>query len=280
MKKNLISATIFSFLCLFLSLSTLSLASDISVDGFIQALENATYKKISTNEQINFLNSVNFLLQSSKFQSSEYKSLFDQLSNYASSKIQSLSISDTQSLSSTTAISPTSISVSYLDLPAVNLEKIRNTILSWHNQERNLLWLPWYIYQSQLERSANVWSDVLKSEERTVNTHIRKPSDGYYNYNSMSERFRNLDISFWSDWSFSESVGRGYYKCDKTDCTDELLKSLKTTRDFFMSEKDRNWVHYKAISSKVFSQIGIGISVDTSKKRYYFVLHYWTPISN
>jgi hypothetical protein len=78
--------------------------------------------------------------------------------------------------------------------------------------------------------------------------------------------------------AFSESVGRGYYNCKSTDCTESLITAVKTTRDFFMSEKSSNGSHYKAITMSHFTQMGIGISIDVEKKRYYLTIHYGMDI--
>jgi uncharacterized protein YkwD len=41
-----------------------------------------------------------------------------------------------------------------------------------------------------------------------------------------------------------------------------------------MKEKSSNGSHYRAITTKHFTQMGIGVSVDLEKKKYYFVVHY------
>ncbi|MDR0369264.1 MAG: hypothetical protein LBH96_01685 [Candidatus Peribacteria bacterium] len=69
-------------------------------------------------------------------------------------------------------------------------------------------------------------------------------------------------------------MGWGYYKCSSNDCTDTLIKQLKTTWDFFMSEKKSNGSHYRAITTSHFTQMGIGVSIDSSTNRYYMVIHY------
>jgi len=70
-------------------------------------------------------------------------------------------------------------------------------------------------------------------------------------------------------------VGYGYYECKKSDCTDELIKSLKTTRDgLIMKEKNTKGSHYRAATMAHFTDMGIGIEIQPSQKRYYVVLHY------
>jgi hypothetical protein len=41
-----------------------------------------------------------------------------------------------------------------------------------------------------------------------------------------------------------------------------------------MSEKNSYGSHYRAITMNHFTQMGIGVSIDTTRKRYYLVLHY------
>jgi hypothetical protein len=72
---------------------------------------------------------------------------------------------------------------------------------------------------------------------------------------------------------FSESLWRWYYSCKKSDCTDTLIAAIKKTFAFFMSEKWRRYQpHYKAIVSKEFTSLWLGISI--VGKKYYLVSHY------
>lgn len=41
-----------------------------------------------------------------------------------------------------------------------------------------------------------------------------------------------------------------------------------------MSEKKSNGSHYRAITMGHFTQMGIGVSIDSAQKRYYLVVHY------
>lgn len=41
-----------------------------------------------------------------------------------------------------------------------------------------------------------------------------------------------------------------------------------------MSEKKSNGSHYRAITTSHFTQMGIGVSIDSSTNRYYMVIHY------
>ena len=152
-------------------------------------------------------------------------------------------------------------------------------MLGRHNAERIAIGATPYGYHSDLEKAATTRAKVLNAEARTSNTHGRKSGDGYYNYTSIMEWFNNLGIYFpnagGGRTAFSESVGRGYYKCSSNDCTDSLITAIKTTWDnLIMKEKNHNGAHYRSATMPHFTQMGMGISIDTEKNRYYLVLHY------
>lgn len=258
---------------------TFSFTLALSIESFTTAIDQTSTKKGSVANQINFLRTLETLLKSSNFTSSTYKDIFTELSRYTTEKINKLT--QQGAIPSGTTIK-SSDGTSYLNLSNVNSTKIREMLLMWHNQERILCGASPYAYHSDLEKSAQIRADNLRAEERTSNTHTRNSGDGYYNYASITNWFANLNIKFPSAGggkaSFSESVGRGYYNCTSSDCTEQLITALKTTRDFFMSEKSRNGEHYRAITMGHFKQMGIGVSIDTEKKRYYLVIHYGMEI--
>ncbi|MCX6823321.1 MAG: CAP domain-containing protein [candidate division SR1 bacterium] len=159
-------------------------------------------------------------------------------------------------------------------LPAhVNFSKVQSAWLDWQNTERKKLGLATYTGNSILQSSAQDRAEALK-DMGTV-THQRKASDGYYNYRSIKSRFGDHGVGFSDDSGtlFSESLGWGYYVCSKDDCTDSLIKAIKSTFTFFMNEKGKwSQPHYKAIISKDFTSVGLGIA--TIGKQYYLVSHY------
>ena len=162
----------------------------------------------------------------------------------------------------------------------INEEKVRNAILSWHNDERRSLWLNTYTYNMDLEWTATIRANNLAASGKIKNLHARNAWDWYYNYNSMINWFSNLWIKFptSSNWlsSFSESIGYNNYKCSKSDCTDELINAIKKTRTWLiMKEKQSKWSHYKTATMKHFTQMWAWIAIDKSNNRYYIVIHYW-----
>ena len=78
-----------------------------------------------------------------------------------------------------------------------------------------------------------------------------------------------------------ENIGWGTYSCSDTECTDELLKSVKTTYAFFMSEKGRKYSpHYDSIVNPNYRIIGLGIVVDEKRGKYYLTVHYGTALTS
>ncbi|MFA5748411.1 MAG: hypothetical protein WC872_04880, partial [Candidatus Absconditabacterales bacterium] len=144
----------------------------------------------------------------------------------------------------------------------VNVFKVLQSRLSWHNKERNNVGLSGYAYNLNLQKTANIWANEINVNLSGKVTHVRKITDGYYNYKSINEWFKNNGVQLTGVGTlFSESLGRGYYKCNKSDCTDTLIKAIKTSFDFFMSEKGKKSApHYNGIVSKNFKLIGLGIA--------------------
>jgi len=158
----------------------------------------------------------------------------------------------------------------------VDFVKIKNTWIDRHNNERKSLWLNPYTWSLNLDKTAQKWADYLLSQNKT--THKRLAKDWYYNYVSMQNWFNNLWVYFvGSSTNFSESIGWWYQKCKKADCTDSLTKSIKSTFNFFMSEKWK-WYrpHYNGIIMKKFNLIWLGVAVGSWK--YYLVTHYGTKL--
>lgn len=159
-------------------------------------------------------------------------------------------------------------------LPAnVNFGKVESARLERQNQERAKLSLKLFTGNTLLKKSAQARAENLKTIGTT--THKRKIWDGYYNYRSIKNRFSDQGVGFddESGTMFSESLWRWYYSCKKADCTDAFIKSIKSTFNFFMSEKyKRSQPHYQAIVSKNFTALGLGVAVNG--KKYYLVSHY------
>lgn len=268
-----------------------SFALNFELADFTPALDKKIANMKTTKEKVDFLQSFISLLSSKKFTTDKNARLFRDLQNYSQNMLnvfQSELYEENWNTNNTNKNKQSIKTIKTLqsDLPDlsskfsnVDIQKIREEVLSWHNNERSSLGLKSYKYNLNLEWSATLRAENLKNLSITSNTHIREEWDNYFNYNSILNRFSNLWINFPSvKWwaSLSESVGYWYYKCNSSDCTQKLIDAIKKTwTNLIMKEKSYNWSHYKAVTVKYFTQMWIWISVDYSKNRYYFVLHYW-----
>ena len=202
----------------------------------------------------------------------------------SSSKTTSTVSSTTKSTTKTTStISSTKLPHLSDNFSNIDEQKVRNAILSWHNDERYNVWVNPYSYNLNLEWSATVRANKLASSSKIQNLHLRNSEDWTYNYTSILNRFSDLWIKFptsvkWAA-SFSESIWYWYYKCSKSDCTQDLITAVKKTRTWLiMKEKSANGSHYRAAVMKHFTQMWAWIAIDKSNNRYYIVLHYWVNL--
>lgn len=278
------------FLIIILSIFTIffisyNYSNAVSVSDFSPILDKNVAKLKTTEEQIQYLKSFADSLTAPKYTKSKDAKLYNDIREYTLNMLKHFEseLQKKQSSKSNT----TTKQISKSDLPHlsdnslnINEQKVRDAILSWHNEERKNVWVYSYRYNLDLEWSATYRANNLASSHKTSNLHARNSGDWYYNYNSMLNRFSNLWIKFPSSVkgaaSFSETVWRNTYKCSKSDCTQELITAIKKTwTNLIMKEKTSNGSHYRAAVMKHFSQMGIWIDIDKTKNRYYLVIHYW-----
>jgi len=260
----------------------------VGVADFTPTLDKKISKMKNTQEKVEYLQSFTKLLSTPKYTKSKDTRLYKEIREYC---LNMLNIFEHElkgeqpDNSTTTNITQASAKIGNLpklsdDLPNVDVQKIRNAILSWHNEERLNIWMNPYAYNLDLEWSATLRANKLSTSGKTKNLHARNDWDWYYNYNSMTNRFSNIWINFWKapKWaaSFSETIWRNIYKCNKSDCTDELITAIKKTRTWLiMKEKTSNGSHYRAAVMKHFTQIWAWIAIDKTNNKYYLVIHYW-----
>jgi predicted DNA-binding antitoxin AbrB/MazE fold protein/uncharacterized protein YkwD len=161
----------------------------------------------------------------------------------------------------------------------IDMAKVRDTWLGWYNKVRAADGLYVYTYNNQLNRSAIAWSEA--SETKGMMDHKRSPGDVYYDYNKITAWFADLGLVFKNvnRVTHTENIGWGMYKCSKSDCTDDLIKSIRTTFDFYMAEKDQSYKpHYNSVMNAYFKEIGLGIAIDPVSGKYYLTTHYGTEI--
>ena len=279
----------FTIILSILSIVTISInqTQSVSVADFTPTLDKKISKMETTQEKIEYIQSFTKLLSSPKYTKNKDARLYKEIKEYCLNMLNvfeyELKEGQTSDLT-TTNYTQTSAKIGSLphlsdNLPNVDIQKVRNAILSWHNEERRNNWANPYTYNLDLEWSATIRASNLSVSGKTKNLHARNTWDWYYNYNSMTNRFSNLWINFWPapKWaaSFSETVWRNVYKCDKSDCTQEIITAVKKTWDWLiMKEKTSNGSHYRTATMKHFTQMWAWIAIDKANNRYYLVIHY------
>jgi len=165
-----------------------------------------------------------------------------------------------------------------MDIDKVNEELIRENWLKWVNQARKSSNLEIYQYNYDIEYPALLWSE--KAVKLGTITHQRETKN-YYNYHEILSWFKKLGYEFnpKNNVTVVENIGWGYYKCNDDDCTEELTKSIKTTFDFFISEKNRKYrPHYDSIMNPNYNYASIGIAIDKATNKYYLTTYYFTKL--
>ena len=290
MKKSLI--IVFSVLSIFFL--SFGYVYSLSVADFTPILDKKVASLKTTEEKVKFLTSFSNSLWNPKWAKSKNAWLYKSLQEYCLNMLnvfehelmqeQAQNLSNNQIIAGSFTTQKFSESVKNLprfsdNFSDVDVQSVRKAILSWHNEERSNVWVGYYTYNLDLELSATIWANKLAYSHIIKNLHLRNEGDWYYNYNWMLDRFSDLWIKFpksinWAA-SFSESVWYGYYKCSKSDCTEDLIAAVKKTwTNLIMKEKASNGSHYKAAVMKHFTQMWAWIAIDKSNNRYYIVLHY------
>ena len=300
MKKFLLTILCIFWLFLFSNYQ----ANAISVSDFTPALDKKVSKMKTTEEKVKFLQSFADTLATPTFTKDKNARVYENLRQYVLNMLNVFQheLKQEQSKSSTskstnkttnTTKTTTSTSKTYTTnksstkLPQlsdnfsnIDEQEIRDAILSRHNDERYNVWVNSYTYNLDLEWSATIRANKLANSSKTQNLHLRNSGDWTYSYNSILNWFSDLWIKFpasvkWAA-SFSESIWYWYYKCSKSDCTQDLITAVKKTRTWLiMKEKSANGSHYRAAVMKHFTQMWAWIAIDKSNNRYYLVLHYW-----
>jgi len=269
----------------------------LSVADFTPVLDKKVAKMKTTQEKVEWLQSFSDLLASPKYTKSKDAWLYKKVREYTLNMLEVFEYElkeeqaknwnkSTSNKANSNNSAQTNQSTPKLKLPHlsdnfsnIDEQKVRNTILSRHNEERKNIWANPYNYNLDLEWSTTLRANKIADSHKTNNFHLRNAWDWYYNYNSILNRFSGLWITFWKSvkWtaSFSETVWYGTYKCSKSDCTQDLITAIKKSRTWLiMKEKSSNGSHYKAATMKHFTQMWAGIAIDKSNNRYYLVIHY------
>ena len=172
-------------------------------------------------------------------------------------------------------IQPVSVIVDSIqsDIENVDMDRVRATWLNWYNTTRSSLSLENYSYDVRLDQTASNWNSIFAAG-KWQNHHTRTAWDGYYNYSTIDEWFQigGVDPIVTHGVKHSENVGYGSYRCNQSDCTDELIESIRTTYRFFINSR----THYPSIVQPYFTKIGMNIITVPSEGRYYLTVHYIT----
>ena len=161
----------------------------------------------------------------------------------------------------------------------INYGRVEQTWLDWNNDLRKDLGLSGYTIDTRLSTTALAWSQQAQSQKSI--THKRSKKDWYYNYKGIERWFANRGITFKNinRVTFSESIWYGGYNCKSEDCTDTLIKSIRSTYDMYLREKNRkSRPHYNALINKHFRVMGLWVVVDEKAKTYYLTVHYGTEV--
>lgn len=162
----------------------------------------------------------------------------------------------------------------------VDMQEVQRVWLGWVNDARAQEGLPPYRMDRQLIRTAWLWSDRARSLG-TIN-HKRDGQSAYYDYKMVGNWFSSLGLDFKNvkGSTYTENIGWGMYRCKKDDCTGDMINAIRSTFDFFMSEKGKaSAPHYNSIVNPSYASIGMGVTVDGSGK-YYLTVHYGTQITS
>ncbi len=166
------------------------------------------------------------------------------------------------------------------DIPQnVDIEKVKSAWLGWNNAARAEAGLHAYTYNDQLAYTAILWSN--KAKGRGYIDHKRNGQTAYYDYDMIKDWFQYWGLTFQNvnRVTFTENIGWGTYSCTQGDCTQKMIDAIRHTFDFFMAEKGKSYrPHYNSLMNQYFKEIGMGIAVDTTKKKIYLTIHYGTSI--
>jgi uncharacterized protein YkwD len=168
------------------------------------------------------------------------------------------------------------------NLPStISMSQVRQTWLDWYNDARAELGLHGYVYNDHLNKSAIIWSEYMRDADEM--SHIRPGQTDSYDYSIITDWFADLGLAFKnvSGVTYSENIGYGTYRCNDSDCTQELIDSIENIFNGYMAEKETSYTdHYDSVTNVYFNEIGMGIAIDSLKEVMYITVHYGTELSS
>lgn len=149
---------------------------------------------------------------------------------------------------------------------------VQETWLGWYNAERSRVGAPPLVLSPELNRTAQTWAET--SKQRGYIDH-KRGTNVYYDYNRIKSWFAQQGVTFTSRGTqFGESIGWNVYSCREDNCTQSLITAIRSTFDFFYSEKGRSYrPHYDMMVNRAYREMGVGVAVDPASRKYYLVAH-------
>lgn len=158
----------------------------------------------------------------------------------------------------------------------IDIDQARAAWFAWVNGARNEAGKASYSASPILDATAQAWSDY--SANLGVMNHNRPGQTQYYDYALITKWFEDLGVTFKNvgGWTYSENIGRTWYNCDKSDCTQELIDGTKLIFDAYMAEKGTSYTaHYDSVMGK-FNAMGVAWTF--KGKDVYVTIHYAVEI--
>ncbi len=164
----------------------------------------------------------------------------------------------------------------------IDISRVKNVWMWRYNWVRKDLWRNAYVYNSKLESTALDWSKTSKA--RWYMDHKRNSADSYYDYNKITSWFKDRGVVCKNIYgvTHTENIWYGSFSCNDGECTDELIKWIRSTFDFFYNEKYKSYqAHYLSMVNKYFTQIWLWIELEDKWNgyyKYYLTVHYCTEV--
>lgn len=162
----------------------------------------------------------------------------------------------------------------------IDMNRVAYTWESWLHSLRNQESIDSSIsYDSSLDSLAKEWSQFMKTH--WWRTHKRFPSSAFYDFNEIRERFLERGYNFdpVAGHVVVENVWEGNLYCTSGDCTDDILRSLKNTFDYFVKEKWQAYTaHFDTMTNSYLTKFSIGIALDTQKNKIYSTMYYMSHV--
>lgn len=277
------SIRVFLLVCMSLSFLWISFAA-FSAEDFITQFQSQQAKIPTAAKKSYYQKTYNTLslLAIRNRNDVEQVKIYNALREYIKIQIKNIwSGSSSSSVASSSVPSISSSVASWMTIPNVDMNRVRDVWLALHNAERATKWLTPFTYSPALEWTASTWANHLATLGKVTNLHQRNSNVPLYSYTIIKQWFMDQGIVFAAKEKngqtlFTENLSYWYYTCNKVDCTDDFIKAIKGTwkswRSFFMSEKWRSYrPHYNAIVGN-FANVGLWVSL--VGKKYYLVSHY------